>query len=334
MITITSTFWGCTAGCPVYIFRLTNTSGAYVELINYGATLVSASIPDRDGHLGNVVLSHNSLQDYLVGQNYLGATIGRYANRIGNAEFTLDGTLYKLDDNDNGNSNHGGHIGFNAKVFNYEVLDEHIRFAVSSPDGESGFPGNVELTVDYQWTDKNELFINYQAVTDLSTPLNITNHAYFNLSAGGGDIFDHRLTILSDKIIEAEEDHIPTGLIIPAGDLKFDQNKIEEKVKRTDHTITGLNICYVLDRMQQDSAPACILTDNHSGRSLEVYTSYPGLILYTGDYLSGPTHQPFDGLCLECQFFPDSPNHPAFPSTILRPGEVYDHSIVFKFSNL
>ena len=332
MITITSTSWGNTAGRPVYIFRLTNTSGAFVELINYGATLVSAWVPDRDGHLGNVVLGHDNLDYYLEGQNYLGATIGRYANRIGNAAFTLDGILYKLDENDNGNSNHGGHIGFNARVFDYEIFEEHIRFTLSSPDGEGGFPGNLKLTVDYRWTDLNELLINYHAVTDLSTPVNITNHAYFNLSAGRGSIFDHQLSILSDNIIEAAKDHIPTGSKVPADKLAFYQNKINEKIIRNGDMITGLNVCYILNKTTLNNNLSCILSDSGSGRSLEVYTSYPGLILYTGDYLSGPTYNPFDGLCLECQFFPDSPNHPDFPSTILSPGEVYDHSIVFKFS--
>jgi len=333
MITITSTSWGNTAGRPVCIFRLTNTSGAFVELTNYGATLVSAWVPDRDNHLGNVVLGHNSLQDYLTEQNYLGATIGRYANRIGNAAFTLDGKLYRLDDNDNGNSNHGGHIGFNARVFDYEILEERIRFSVSSPDGEGGFPGNLDLTIDYQWTDLNELLISYRAVTDRPTPVNITNHAYFNLSAEKAAIFGHQLSVSSDQVIEAASDHIPTGFIKPAGDLNFDQNKISEKLTCTDDAITGLNVCYVLNKQGKNDSLACILSDPDSGRSLEVHTSYPGLILYTGDYLSGPTHLPFYGLCLECQFFPDSPNHPAFPSTVLRPGEVYHHTIIFKFAN-
>lgn len=333
MISITSTPWGYADGKQACIFTLANASGAFVKLTNYGATLVSAWVPDREGVLGNVVLGYSKLEDYLPDKNYLGATIGRYANRIGWATFILDGISYSLDNNDNGNSNHGGNNGFNTKVFGYEVQEDGVRFSLLSHDGEGGFPGNLRLTVTYQWTEANELLISYHAVTDRPTPVNITNHAYFNLSAEKASIFDHQLRVLSDQVIEAASDHVPTGFIKPAGDLNFHQNKISEKLTHTDDGIMGLNVCYVLNKHGEDDSLACILSDPDSGRSLEVRTSYPGLILYTGDYLTGPTHLPFYGLCLECQFFPDSPNHPAFPSTVLRPGEVYNHSILFKFSS-
>lgn len=331
MLTITNTVWGYAGAQSVYMFKLTNTSGAFVEVMNYGATLVSVWVPDRNNMLENVILSYGTLEGYLNDTSYLGATVGRYANRIGGAAFTLDGTVYELDNNDNGNSNHGGFNGFNSKVFDYEVLDDRIRFHLKSPDGDGGFPGNLMLTVEYQWTEANELSISYHAVTDRNTPVNITNHAYFNLSAGRSNIFDHILSIQSDTIIEAAEDHIPTGTLTPANEKAFNQNKIGEKISIADGRTCGLNVCYVLDKADGNEAPACILSDPASGRSLEVFTSYPGLIVYTGDYLSGNPHQPFDGLCLECQFFPDSPNHPPFPFTILMPDAAYQHSISFKF---
>ena len=365
---ISRQLWGTHQDKPVYLFRIVNSKGAFAEISNYGATLVSVHVPDRDHKLGNVVLGFPTLQGYLDDRCYIGATIGRFANRIGGAGFVLDGKTYLLDDNDNGNSNHGGDHGFNSKVFDFSIDGDVISFNLLSENGEGGFPGNLVFKVSYQWSDHNELLIEHQATTDQRTPVSFTSHAYFNLTtprltdngqiansstAGDARIFDHELTIYAGSRLVCGADHIPSGLIVPAASLSFNKNLISENVIFSEGAISGLNTCYVLDKNDhlknengqlkeendRPAALACLLTDPLSGRTLEVLTSYPALLLYTGDYLHSdhPGHYdkyygPFDGLCLECQYFPDSPNHPHFPSAILDPGAEYKERILFKFS--
>lgn len=341
---ITCTPWGETANGPVRLFRLTNAGGAFVEITNYGATLVSAHVPDRHGKLANVVLGYDSLQGYLTDPNYMGATIGRFANRIAHATFELDGKHYPLEANDGSNSNHGGSAGFHCQTFGYEIRENGITFHYTSPNGEGGFPGTLQLAVRYEWTEDNLLTIHYRATTDQPTIANFTNHAYFNLSGRKSCIDDHELHIFAENILETTADHIPTGVISPAALLAFNGHQISEKIKEENGVREGLNTCYIIDKQnnafeQTASSPpdsaltrACKLTGPKTGRTLTVHTSYPGLLLYTGDYLVGEKHRPFEGLCLECQYFPDSPNHPAFPSAALRPGEVYDHTIQYHFT--
>jgi aldose 1-epimerase len=326
--------WGIDNGRVIYLFKIENASGAYVELTNYGATLVSVNVPDRGGKIGNVILGYPSINGYLNDACYIGSTIGRFANRIANAKFELNGNTYQLENNDGVNSNHSGSSGFNYKVFGYTITGDELVFDLLSEDGDGGFPGSLSLKVSYRWTEDNELLITYSAVTDKTTLANFTNHAYFNLNPNAGNILNHELTINADNIVKAAADHIPTGLIAPAGKLAFDKQRVQEKV-----TIpAGINTCYVLNQ-QAEQTPACVLSEETSGRVMTVFTTYPGVMLYTGDYLysntpgsNGRNHEPFDGLCLECQFFPDSPNHPHFPSTVLNPGETYQHNITYKFS--
>ncbi|SEJ75577.1 aldose 1-epimerase [Dyadobacter sp. SG02] len=329
---IACTPWGGIESRPVYLFRLTNSSGAFVELTNFGAALVSAHVPDRYGRLGNVVLGYENLQGYLTDPNYMGVTIGRFANRIGCAAFELDGRRYLLEANDGANTNHGGPQGFHRQVFNHEIGENYIAFHYTSPDGEGGFPGTLELRVRYEWTEDNALIIGYQATTDLPTIANFTNHAYFNLSAEKSVIDGHKLQIFAQNIVEAGADHVPTGLIKPAGAFAFGGNDIGQKIRQENGKKTGINICYILDKQADNLSEACKLSDPKSGRSLIMRTTYPAIIAYTGEYIAGQIHQPFEGLCLECQYFPDSPNHPVFPSATLRPGELYDHLIELYFS--
>jgi len=332
--TITSKLWGKAGNCDVYLFRITNDNGSYVELTNYGATLVSVVVPDKYDKLGNVILGYPNLQGYLKDTCYIGSTIGRFANRINAGQFVLDGVTYHLEKNDGKNTNHGGLNGFNYKVFDYIIDSNKILFNLLSSDGEGGFPGNLKLQVEYEWNDDNELKIRYIAHTDKTTVANFTNHAYFNLNPGDEDIFDHRLWIDSEKILETTKEHIPTGKIIPAADKKFAGNKLYEKMQISNGMMTGLNTYYLFDKNK-----SCRLVSLASGRVLDVTTSYPGVQLYTGDFLNSVTlnnrssfHKPFDGLCLECQYYPDSPNHDHFPSTKLEPGKVYNEYIVYKFS--
>lgn len=327
--------WATYQGKEIFRFRIQNNNGSFVELINYGATLAAIVVPDRLGNPGNVILGFDSFEGYLQDGCYIGSTVGRFANRISNASFKLDNETFTLEKNDGDNTNHGGISGFNTKVFDFNILNDEIHFQLTSKDGEGGYPGNLNFTVSYSFSNDNELRIQYAAQTDRKTVVNFTNHAYFNLSGETAGIAAHQLQIESDYVLEADTAYLPTGKIIPAGKLTFNGQKIETCLKEAD--LKGLNTFYVFNS-PDPSEKAAVLSHAASGRNLTIRTSYPGLMLYTGDYLNstlpghhGIPYQPFDGLCLECQHYPDSPNHAHFPSTVLEPGRPYQQYIYFKF---
>jgi aldose 1-epimerase len=333
--------WGDHEGCPVYLFRLKNVAGAYVELTNYGATVVSVVVADKEGNFDNVVLGYPALNDYVNDTCYLGATIGRFANRIGGAKFNLDGTVYRLQANDGDNTNHGGKAAFNTRVFDFELNDDSLSFTLHSKDGDGGFPGNVKLTVTYRFTDENELSIDFKAQTDKKTVANFTNHAYFNLSAKGDGIFGHAVKVYADNMLDVDEAYIPNGEIKPAAENALAGETLESKMIVDGEVTSRFNDCYILNGAAKALKPAAELIEKTSGRTLEVYTTYPSVIVYTGDYLTSASegdfqrpYRPFDGLCLECQYYPDSPNHANFPSTVLHPGEEYHEVIQYKFGTL
>jgi aldose 1-epimerase len=336
---IASSLWGNHAGKDVYLFRITNAQGSYIALTNYGATLVAVVVPDAKGVHGNVVLGFPSLDGYLHDQCYIGSTVGRFANRIGNAQFILNGNVYTLDANDNQNTNHGGYRGFHAQMFDYTIQEQGITFTLHSADTEGGFPGNVQLKVTYSWNDDQQLQINYEATTDQTTVLNFTNHAYFNLSACKQNILGHSLKIDAASILEATDQYIPTGKILPADKYSFEDGiLLGDKIIADADGIRGLNHYYIFRDRDRKDAAVCTLNDQESGRALEVYTTYPGVQVYSGDFLESvsPTnhaasYKPLAGICLECQYFPDSPNHAHFPSTVLNPGERYEEKIIYRF---
>ncbi|MBT1685431.1 aldose epimerase family protein [Dawidia soli] len=337
-ITITQTPWGTHRGEPVFLFRLTNAHGSSVEVTNYGATLVSVVVPDRAGRQEPVVLGFPSLEGYLRDRCYLGSTVGRYANRIARARFALDGKVYPLEANDGVNTNHGGRAGFHARVFAWEQHSNGVSFTYTSPTGDGGYPGTLTLRVAYTWSDDQALTITYTAVTDQKTVANFTNHAYFNLAAQG-TMLDHTLSVRSSHILAATPAYIPTGEIIAAGTRQLQQSTVRQKVAPMDGRQEGLNDYYILDKAIPENEPVAVLYDPASGRQMDVFTSYPGLMVYTADYLVseqpghiGALYKPFDGICLECQYYPDSPNHAHFPDTTLAAGEEYREWIVFKFS--
>lgn len=339
--TISHKKWGEYLGEPVYLFKLVNAGGYYVELSNYGATLVAAVVPDKQNKPGNVVLGFPTLQGYLNDDCYLGSTIGRFANRIAGAKFTLDGVVYQLENNDGENTNHGGKAGFNTKVFDYVITENGLSFSILSADGDGGYPGNLQLTVNYQWTDLNELIITYTAVSDKKTIANFTNHAYFNLSNDGHKIHDHYLTIYADGVLASDDQYIPTGAIDTSGSKTFNNIPVKNNMTINGDNITGLNDCYVLNESNERFKPAADLYDKTSGRKLEVFTTYPAILLYTADFLrseipghNGFPYKSFDGLCLECQYCPDSPNQSDFQSAVLNAGDVYNQTIVYKFSTV
>lgn len=320
------------------MFKLENSSGAYVELTNYGAGIVSIVVPDKNGKLEHVVLGFNELAGYLDDKCYLGSSIGRFANRIGNAGFALNGQQYNLEANDMGNSNHSGTSGCHTKVFDFITQGDTIVFSLDLPDGEGGFPGNLKLNISYQWTEENQLKINYRAICDKDTIANFTNHAYFNLSGERENILDHTLSLNAGQLLETNEQYIPTGKIIDSRNWLFTNNKIADKLREAE--ISGFNQYYILNNTDV-ATPAAVLDHKKSGRRLSVYTTYPGLMFYTGDHLTstypGKTskyYQCFDGLCLECQLYPDAPNHSSFPTAVLKRGMHYDEQIIYQFSTL
>ncbi|MDB5087437.1 MAG: galactose mutarotase [Mucilaginibacter sp.] len=318
------------------LFTVKNANGAFIQLTNYGATIVSVVVPGRNGELEHVIAGFDEPEGYLVDKCYIGSTIGRFANRIGNAAFKLDDKQYHLEANDNTNSNHGGNSGYNLRVFDYKIEDDKLIFTLNSPDEDGGFPGNLGLTVSYQWTENNQLKITYLAETDQPTIANFTNHAYFNLSGKGGSMLNHQLTIFADQILETDQEYIPTGKVIPADKRAFLGDMIGDKMK---NNAGGFNHYYILNNHDDNTRLAAVLDDENSGRRLNVYTTYPGLMFYTGDFLEsihpghlGKPYNPLDGLCLECQHYPDAPNHGTFPSVVLKPGEQYKEEIIYEFT--
>jgi len=325
--------FGWHAEKEIFKFRITNAYGNSVELLNYGAIVKSIVVPDAAGNKENVVLGFPTLEGYLKDQCYIGATVGRFANRIHNAAFSIENKTYHLDKNDGKNNNHSGSAGVNNKVFDFILEDDAVIFILESKNGEGGFPGNLKTKVTYKWTDENELKIDFLAEADEATPLNFTNHSYFNLSACKEKIYDHQLTIQGSKILESTADYIPTGKIILADENLFLNDKLKDIMRNN-----GINLYYIFDRNSENESAVCKLYDEKSGRIMLVYTSYPGVQLYTGDYLNcdivgehEKLYSSFDGLCLECQYYPDSPNHEHFPNTIFRSGQVYNETITYAF---
>jgi aldose 1-epimerase len=333
----------------VEIYTLTNAHGIEARIMTYGAAIVSLKTPDRHGHLENIVLGFDELEPYLAGVPYYGATVGRYANRIAKARFVLDGTTYPLPANDGPNSLHGGRRGFDKRVWRADttVGETHrLRLTLVSRDGEEGFPGELTAHVTYRLGDDDSLEIDYEATATASTPVNLANHAYFNLS---GDphrpILGHTLQINADAFTPVDANLIPTGEKRAVARTPFDfrsATAIGARIEDADEQLKlgrGYDHNWILKAPRSRSAlrPAAVLSDPGSGRVLEIRTTQPGLQFYSGNFMNGkPAGEGSvfgyrTGLCLETQHFPDSPNHAAFPNTILRPGDTYSERTVLHF---
>lgn len=313
-------------------FRLQNTTGAYIEVCNYGASLVSVIVPDKKGNLGNVILSYKNVNDYLHDSFYLGSTVGRVANRISKAQFSLDRVVYSLDKNDGENSNHGGIHGFSKQMFETEEGDGEIVFTYLSKDGEGGFPGTLRLTVAYSFSDTNELSIEYRAVSDKKTVFNPTNHAYFNLAGCDVDILGHELKVYSDNYLESDNQFLPTGRVLPLEGTAFDFTEFTpflQRMLQKEEEIGGYNT-YFISNSEDELKLLASLRSEQSGRQVDVYSDMHGVQIYTGDYLSTP-FKPCLGVAMEAQIYPDAPNHSHFPSCVIESGEEQGHFIKYHF---
>jgi aldose 1-epimerase len=333
-------------GKRIDIFTLTNAAGMEVRAMTYGAIIMSWKAPDRAGRLGDIVLGFDDPARYLKGDSpYFGAIVGRYGNRIAGARFTLDGKPYTLAANDGVNHLHGGTRGFDKVTWNGAIAKDNrgpsVAFTRTSPDGEEGYPGALTMRVTYTLTARNELIVDYQATTDKPTVLNLTQHSYFNL-AGDGDILGHELRLNADRYTPVDKTLIPTGELATVDGTPFDFRKPTPIGARigSEHTQMqfgrGYDHNWVLARSGGGLSPAAELYDPKTGRTLQVSTTEPGLQFYSGNFLDGTltgkggqVYKHRSGLCLETQRFPDSPNKPNFPTTVLRPGETYRTQTVF-----
>jgi aldose 1-epimerase len=342
---ITEQPFGTYDGESITKYTLINAGGMQVAIINYGGTITDIVTADKAGNKGNVVLGFDSLSGYLQkGNPYFGSLVGRYGNRIANGKFTLDGKEYTLAGNNNGNSLHGGNKGYDKVVWKAEKLpgDSSLQLTYLSKDGEEGYPGNLNITVVYTLGADNGLKIDYTATTDKATPVNLTNHAYYNLSAGNDStILGHSLMLNADKFTEVNDKLIPTGKLpdVKGGPMDFTSSKVIGK--EIDQVKGGYDHNWILNKNGNSLDKAAELYDATSGRVMEVWTTEPGIQFYSGNFLNGTlintrngaSYVKHAGLCLETQHYPDSPNQPSFPTTILKPGETYRQTTIYKFSS-
>ncbi len=334
-------------GSPITLHTFRNPRGTTLKVMDYGLIITGLQVADRSGRVGNVVLGFDNLPRYLAGHPFFGAIAGRVANRIAKGAFTLDGRTYQLATNNGVNHLHGGKIGFDKKRWSFvgeETTPESVRarFSYLSVDGEEGYPGNLEVQVDYILTHDDQVRIRYHATTDRATPINLTNHSYFNL-AGKGTIHGHELQLTASRYTPVDEGLIPTGELAPVAGTALDftsPHAIGERIELTGLKPTGYDHNFVLDDGGKSVALAARAFEPESGRVLEVLTDRPGIQLYTANFLpadgiectGGVKLGRHGGFCLETQNFPDAVNKPGFPKAVLRPGEVYDTTTVFRFS--
>jgi aldose 1-epimerase len=348
MTTINKQHWGDTsAGEAVYLFTMRNANGMEVSITNFGGRIVTLKTADKQGKFEDLVLGFDTLAPYLEKNPFFGALAGRYANRIANGEFTLDGHTYHLLKNNGPNSLHGGALGFDKKVWTAQQVDDGVQLTYVSKDGEEGYPGKLTSTVTYTLGADNALKLAYHAVTDKDTVLNLTNHCYFNLAGhANGNILDHVVTIHASRITPVNANLIPTGELAPVQGTPFDfltPHRIGDRIDSKDQQMqygTGYDHNFVLDKSGAPPSLAAHILEPKTGRIMEVLTTQPGVQFYTGNHLpektigkGGAVYGFRAGICFETQHFPDSPNHPSFPTSELKPGQQYNQTTIFRFSH-
>lgn len=331
------------------LYTLTNVHGLKATLTDYGAILVSLEVPDREGKLADVALGYDSLEGWLSSTGYFGATVGRYGNRIAKGKFVLDGKTFTLATNNGENHLHGGVKGFDKVFWDAKLLKRRgaagVRFSYTSPDGEEGYPGNLKASVTYLLTDNDELRVEFKATTDKPTIVNLVHHSYWNLTGDPNNtILDHELTLAANRFLPVDEGLIPTGELRPVKGTPFDftqPTKIGARINADDEQLkrgNGYDHCWVFRNQTGKVALGATLYDPSTGRAMDLLTDQPGIQFYSGNFLDGTVKGKGDvkyqfrtGLCLETQHYPDSPNKPDFPSVVLRPGEIYRHTMILRF---
>jgi aldose 1-epimerase len=333
-------------GRETILITMKSNDGASVSITNYGAKLVSLMVPDKNGNINDIVLGYNSVGDYINGQRFFGSNPGRVSGRISNSCFILHGKTYQLTKNENGNHLHGGRKGFDSVLWDYKIHDEKVSFTYFSPDGEEGYPGNLTTQIDYNWKNGNELLITFIAETDQDTPVCLTHHSYFNLTREDYEkIGHHVIQINAGNYLETNRELLPTGVILPVVGTSLDlrkPKKIENGLISSDQCIAsvgGYDHCYVLDDQSTQMKLAAIVSDPISGRKMEVFSTYPCIVFYSGNGCngllpgkSGKIAGDKSAFCLEPQLYTNSVNLKEFPSIILIPGQTYNHQISYKFS--
>jgi len=333
-------------GKEVDIYTLSNAKGMTVKIMNYGAIITEIHVPDKSGKTVDVALGFDDLQGYLDGHPYFGAIVGRVANRIGKGTFTLDGTTYKLATNNGPNALHGGKVGFDKKLWQAAIVngkEPSVSFTYISPDMEEGYPGTLGVTVIYTLTDDNALRVDYRATTGKATPVNLTQHSYFNLAGhDAGDILAHEIMIAADEYTPSDATLLPTGKIESVKGTPLDFTKstaIGQRIKDIKADPAGYDHNFVLRVGKESPYLAAVVKDPKSGRVMKVMTSEPGVQFYTGNFLDGKNkgkggavYKQYGGFCLEAQHYPDSVNQPKFPTVILKPGETYRQTTIYQFS--
>ena len=342
-LSITRVSWGRIGEQEVFLYTLTNKNAVKIDITNFGGIITSIYTKDKNDSLANIALGFDSLTNYIGENPFFGATVGRYANRIGKASFKLDGKAYKLNVNNGNNTLHGGTVGFNKKI--WEAADfagndsVALQLSYTSPDMEEGYPGTLKSTVTFVLNDLDELKIYYSAETDKPTVINLTNHSYFNLTGAKENILNHSVVIFADSITPVNNELIPTGEIAPVKGTAFDFTTPHRIGERIDKVEGGYDHNFVLSKSKGVFGAVAEVSDSVSGRLLQMYSSEPGVQFYTGNFLDGTltghnntVYNKHWGFCLEAQHYPDSPNKPNFPSVVLKPGEKYYQLTVYKFS--
>ena len=330
------------SGLDARLFTFENTNGLIISITNYGGIITSLKTPGKDGVSEEICAGFSSLDDYLKDHPHFGVIVGRFANRIAKGQFTINGTTYNLPINNGPNHLHGGNRGFHTKLWDYKIgkEDNLARLILThvSPHMDEGYPGNLEVTVTYTIHNNNQLDIDFNATTDAPTHVNLTSHGYFNLDGFKNDIANHLLMVDAASYLEVDNTQIPTGILAPVSGTPFDFSKPTHLQKSLESLKDGIDHCFVLSEPRTMDKPATILSSNKGGRILSVFCTHPGLQVYTSNWLDGTlvghketAYQRHSAICLEMQHFPDTPNKPAFPSTLITPSEEYNQKATFKF---
>ncbi|HMO13338.1 MAG TPA: aldose epimerase family protein [Pirellulaceae bacterium] len=339
-----SHYGNLSSGAPVQEFVCTNRNGIVMRLINYGATMTSLEVPSKQSSENqNIILTCPDLAGFEACRSYFGSTVGRYCNRIAFGRFSIDGKEFQLATNNGAHHLHGGDVGFDKVVWDAEPIrgDSYVgvRFTYVSADGEEGYPGKLSVTADYILNNQDEIIVDLKAKSDQATHVNLTNHNYWNLAGAGAEtILNHEMKVEASKFIDADETLIPTGKILDVKDTVFDFTKFRkmgDRINEVGDDPRGFDLCFAIDKQDGSLNLAATVKHEATGRMLEIWSTQPGLQFYTGNFLDGSPgsggYQQYTGFCLETQHYPDTPNHPNFPSTLLKPGETFHQRTVHKF---